>query len=179
MHAETRRYWRVVNLAQSGAAISQIVDKIVLATNSTPIVRVTITRVVESILENLSLVRASGIDPGSPGLKRGSVSANFQKPRPVSISTYRASYIPGLVDVSDSVSKLKAAEQQDEKMISEALKLTGQREVVRKRSESDEKRYAEAALDLEMRRVLKKHLAAENQADQAKALLEMMKATVP
>ena len=76
------RYWRVINLAESGAAAVQIVDKIMIATNSRAVARVSITHIVEAILENLLLVLASGADPGSPGLKRGSILANFQKPRP-------------------------------------------------------------------------------------------------
>lgn len=168
------RYWRVINLAESGAAAVQIVDKIMIATNSRAVARVSITHIVEAILENLLLVLASGADPGSPGLKRGSILANFQKPRPISISTYRNSYAPQQDQLVDSEAKLRAAQRQEDRLITEALKLTGQRESMRMRPDSEEKRQQEAALDLETRRTLRKHHTIEHDVDQARALVDII-----
>ena len=145
-----------------------------LATNSKAAARLSITHIVEAILENLLLVLASGADPGSPGLKRGSILANFQKPRPISISTYRASYAPQQDQLADSEAKPKAFQRQEDRLVSEALKPASQRESLRMRPESEEKRQQEAALDLKTRRTLRKHHTIEHDLDQAKALVDII-----
>lgn len=168
-------YWRVVELSEAGKPTSHIVSKILVGTEAGPIDRKTMAIIVKAILENLRLINTSPSSPSS--LKRGSLIFSHLKPK--KISSYRAYRLATEIDLSESLDKLQNAQKAEDKALNDTLRLAAQRDSVsRVMADGWAKRKTEAALDVEVRKYLKKHQALEAEVGYAKRIVELNKASL-
>lgn len=131
--------------------------------------------IVKAILENLRLVNGSALYSSDP--KRGSLVFSHLKPK--KISSYRASRLATETDLSVSLDKLQHAQKAEDRALNETLRLAAQRESVsRVMADGWAKRKTEAALDVEVRKYLKKHQALEAEVASAKRLVELNRASL-
>ena len=131
--------------------------------------------IVKSILENLRLMNSPKTSP--IGSKRGSLIFSHLRPR--KIGSYRSSRLANETDLSESLDKLKSAQEEEGKIINETLRLAAQRDSVsRVMAEGWEKRKTEASLDVEVRKYLKKHQVLEAEVGYAKRVVELNRASL-
>jgi hypothetical protein len=127
-----------------------------------------IVLIVDSIVENLHLIQASGFNPeDSRRMSRASIMITPDKP--MRFSTFRPSMLSAKPESSESWDVLESVQQKEAEAVTEALKLMSHKEAVRKQMpESAAKRKTEAAIEGNVRAALKKHQVAEAEV-QAKA----------
>ena len=168
-------YWRVVELSEAGKSTSQVVNQVLIGTESEPVDRKVMAVIVKAIVENLRLTNAPKRHSTSP--KHGSIILSHLKPK--RISSYRPSHLSGETDLSESLEKLKSAQKEEGKVINQTLQLTAQRDSVsRVMADGWQKRKTEAALDVEVRNYLKKHQALEAEVGHAKKMVELNRASL-
>jgi hypothetical protein len=172
------RYWRIVALSDSGRSPAEIVEQVMKTSNVLSNARWLIIWIVDSVVENLHLIQRSGFNPDdNRRISRASIIINHKKP--IRFSAFRPSKLSARPQTTETWEQLHAAQEEEAKVVTEALKLLSHKEAVGKQlPDRSSNRVTEAVIDGDIQAILKTHEVLEAEIHRSKKVLKKNRMTI-
>lgn len=170
-------YWHILEMAEEGQRREEIISHIITVTDSdAPDATLRVGALVDNVLENQRLSRASGTILGVKHLRASAATGAHSKARISNVLQKARRVTTHFSSSEPTLPSPVSPEREEEKLVVEALKLAAERDALTKAlPESTAKRRATAAVEEQLRKSLQKHKAIDDDraSDDARTRIEL------